>query len=93
MSQLYTVSYTCDFDLNMFPFDTQVKEKDTNHLHFVLKKKNEKKVYGVCNRNIINTLCILDLLDELLACIGRSGLYEATGGRGKVFWHEHAYRV
>lgn len=44
MSQLYTVSYTCDFDLNMFPFDTQVKEKDTNHLHFVLKKKKKKSL-------------------------------------------------
>lgn len=24
MSQLYTVTYTCDFDLVMFPFDSQV---------------------------------------------------------------------
>lgn len=47
MSQLYTVSYTCDFDLNMFPFDTQVRVKGTNHTHFYTDLPNKRYMVPV----------------------------------------------
>ena len=36
MSQLYTATYSCDFNLGMFPFDAQVEQMSSLFLRFYL---------------------------------------------------------